>query len=256
MCWWIKLHRKITERERYTNSNMVHLFLHIIMSANHKDWKWQWIDVKRWQLITWRKSLSKETWISEQTIRTCLKNLEKSQNLTIKSTKAYSIITVVKYNDYNEQEIKSTNELTNNQPTTNQQLTTNKNDKNVKNEKKTNKKFQAVADYDDFCTRLDEIDYSSQYPTKNIEVEKKKCWIYFDSKNKTIKDAKKTFANRLLPKKREKEYIEWIKEKTDEQWIKEWNSSKTKFMEKYWSEKYSEIKEKFIQQCLKNPLSL
>jgi len=115
---------------------MVHLFLHLLLNANHQDWKWRGTDVKRGQVITWRNSLNLATGISEQSLRTCLDRLKSTNEITIKSTSKFSIITVVKYNDYNDTEIKSTKPLTsistNQQPTTNQQLTTNKNEKNNK----------------------------------------------------------------------------------------------------------------------------
>lgn len=134
---WIKIHRKITEWEWYKNPNMVLLYLHLLVSANHKDNTWQGIEVKRGQLVVGRKQLSQNTGISEQSLRTCIKRLKSTNEITIKSTNKYTIITILKYEDYqsidDKPTIKSTNKLTNNQPTTNQQLTTNKNDKNDKN---------------------------------------------------------------------------------------------------------------------------
>jgi hypothetical protein len=70
--------------------------------------------------------------------RTCLKNLKKSKKITIKTTNKYSIITIVNWDTYqNDQDIanhQTNQQLTNNQPTTNQQLTTNKKDKKGKRE--------------------------------------------------------------------------------------------------------------------------
>jgi hypothetical protein len=213
MCWWIKLHRKIVEWERYWDTNMFRVFIHLLLKANYKDKKRQWVDIKRWQLVTWRIILSEELWLSEQQIRLCLTKLKTTNEIAIKTTNKFSIVTLLKYNDYQslDNEEQPTEQPTN-EPTDNQQTTTTKESKEVKEEKKiTKKRFEVVADYDDFCTRLDWKDYSIEYPSKNIEIEKKKCWAFFDSKWKEIKDARKTFTNRLLPKARENEYIEWIK---------------------------------------------
>lgn len=133
---WIKLHRKLTKWEWYHDSKMVHLFIHLILLANHEDGHWQGQDVKRGQLITGRKSLSKETGLSEQEIRTRLVKLKRSRELTIKSTSKFSLITICNYKDYNKRE-KPVNQQTNQQSTSNQPTDNHKQEvKNVKKEKK------------------------------------------------------------------------------------------------------------------------
>ena len=69
-----------------SNPNMVALFLHLLLSANHKDNNWKGIEVKRGQFITGMDSLSKGTGISIQTLRTCLSKLKLTGEVTIKST--------------------------------------------------------------------------------------------------------------------------------------------------------------------------
>ena len=160
---WIKIHRIFTEWEWYHDPFMVHLFLHLVITANSKDGHWRGISVKKGQLITGRKELSYRTGLQEQTIRTCLSKLKMTNEITIEATNKYSIITINKYDLYqshyqgNSDETDSSaspkdglnepstlpffsqpdnQQLTNNQPTTNQQLTTNKNEKNIKKEKK------------------------------------------------------------------------------------------------------------------------
>lgn len=132
----VKFHRKITERERYSDANTFRVFFHLITIANHKDWKRQWIEVKRWQTITGRIELAKQLNLSEMQIRTSLDKLERTGEISKKVTNRYSIITVVKYCDYNDYDLEDNQQITNKQPTDNQQLTTNKNDKKEKNEKK------------------------------------------------------------------------------------------------------------------------
>jgi hypothetical protein len=77
--------------------------------------------------------------MSEQNIRTAISNLKSTNEVTIKPTKQYSIITLVNWDTYQLEDCSPTNEVTNNltnsQPTSNQQVTTCKNVKNVKNEK-------------------------------------------------------------------------------------------------------------------------
>lgn len=130
---WIKLHRKLRDWEWYHDSKMVHLFVHILLSANHKDGKWKGIDVKTGQFITGLLSLNDSTGISIQSLRTCLKRMEDSNEILVKSTNKYSMITVCNYNKYNPEKKATNKQSTNEQQTTNNQSTTNK---NVNNEKK------------------------------------------------------------------------------------------------------------------------
>lgn len=126
---WIKIHRKILTWEWYQSSDMVHLFLHLILSANRDDRLWQGIKVKRGQVVTGRCSLSRELGISEQKIRSCINRLKSTSEITSKSTNKYSIITICNYEDYQENE-KISNQQPNQQH--NQQSTTNKNTRRKK----------------------------------------------------------------------------------------------------------------------------
>jgi len=118
---------------------MVHLFIYFLLSANHEEGNWQGVVIKRGQFITGRVQIERETGIKQQSIRTCIKRLKSTSEITVKATSKYSIITLLNYDKYqiqkNKSTSKSTSQLTNNQPATNQQLTTTKNEKNEKNEK-------------------------------------------------------------------------------------------------------------------------
>lgn len=140
MSGWIKLHRILQQWEWWHDDKMLRVFLTILLNANHEDGRWQGQEVKKGQWITGRKKLVDMTGISNQSIRTILKRLENSQEITIKSTSKFSVITVVNWHIYQSVENESTNKLTNDQPASNQQVTTNKNEKK---EEKKNKPFAA-----------------------------------------------------------------------------------------------------------------
>jgi hydroxymethylpyrimidine pyrophosphatase-like HAD family hydrolase len=103
---WIKLHRKFLDWEWFKHPFMVHLFLHILISANHEEKKWKGIIIGRGQLITGRKTLHDQTGISQQSIRTCLERLKSTSEITVKSTNKFSIITICKYDKYQETKAK------------------------------------------------------------------------------------------------------------------------------------------------------
>jgi hypothetical protein len=135
MSGWIKIHRKFLEWEWFNKSEAVHLFMYMLLKANHKDGKWQGIEVKRGQFISSLGNISNATGISVQTIRTILKKLEKTNEIELKSTSQFTIVTICKYECYQDENDETNKPLTNNQQTTNKQLTTNKNEKNEKNNK-------------------------------------------------------------------------------------------------------------------------
>jgi hypothetical protein len=147
MIGWVKLQRQLLTWEWFKTTNMVHLFVYLLLKANHTKGLWQGIEIQRGQLITGIKSLQNDTNISQQTLRTCLKRLQKTEEINIQSTNKYSIITIINYESYQDEEITTNKQpnkqLTSNQQATNKQLTTNNNNKELKNNKN-NKEYKEL----------------------------------------------------------------------------------------------------------------
>ena len=120
----------------YQKPETCHMAIHLLLKANHLPHSFIWNGkaetINTGQILTGRKSLARETGLSEQQARTALLTLSHPTIgfLTIKSTNRFSIISIDKYSQYQSD---STITLTNKQPTSNQQATTYKNDKNDKN---------------------------------------------------------------------------------------------------------------------------
>lgn len=133
---WIKLHRKIVEKGFYRNSKYVHLWVHLLLLANHKSKEFMWnnqiIIIKEGQMITGRNELSKATGIKSGTVENILKMLESEHQIEQQKTTKYRLITIVNWKDHQKNDSTSDNRVT----TESQQSDTNKNDNNVKNEKK------------------------------------------------------------------------------------------------------------------------
>ncbi len=150
---WIKMFRSFVNWEWYGDSKCVHLFLHCLLKANHKDKKWAGGIVKRGQFITSYSNLSNETGISVQSIRTVLNKLENTGELTCKSTNHNTIITICNYGIYQQIEIQankgSNNPLTIHQQTINNPLTTTnkyKNEEEVKEEEEEKEKKEELKE--------------------------------------------------------------------------------------------------------------
>ena len=141
---FIKLFRKFNNWEWKTDPNMVALFLHLLINANYVDAKWRGVDVKRGQIITGRMKLSKETGISERSIRTCLERLKSTNEITIETTSQFSLITICNYNKYQYKEDvgdqaenhPADQRPTSDRPATDQRPTTIKEEKEINNIKK------------------------------------------------------------------------------------------------------------------------
>lgn len=196
---WIKIQRKFLDWEWFNKSEAVHLFVYMLLKANHKHAQWQGIDVKRGQFITSLGKISSDTNISLQTIRTLLKKFENTNEIIVKSTNKNSMITICKYECYQLENEDANKQLTNKQQTTNNQLTTNKNDKNKKNEKN-------IPEIEDF------VAYALEHFPKVDEDEvrlKYKSWLVNDwctnkdNKQRPIKNWKSTLLN-TLPYMKEK----------------------------------------------------
>jgi len=124
---YVKLWRKSLESGLMQNANLWVFWSWCLMKASHKKHKqmvgMQMVELEPGQFIFGRKVAALELQISEQTIRTCLKSLKNLKNLTIKTTNKLSIISIVNWGSYQQDETQTnqqTNQqLTNNQPTTN-----------------------------------------------------------------------------------------------------------------------------------------
>jgi len=127
---WIKLHRKFLHWEWYDCPKVLKLFIHCLLKANHTKKEWRGNTIPRGTFVTSLPSLSNETGLSIQNIRTALDKLESTNEVNRRSTSVNTWLTVVNYDSYQS----ANKEVTDDQQTTNMQLTTTKNEKNVKNE--------------------------------------------------------------------------------------------------------------------------
>lgn len=143
---WIQLYRKFIDWEWYTDINTKSLFIHCLLRANHKDGKWRGNEVKRGQFLTSLNHLSQETGLSVRNIRTSLKHLESTGEVTRKATHQLTKITVCNYDTYNNLKT-SSDTPTDTRPTHNRHTGDNKQEyKEYKKEEK------EIIDYLNFKT--------------------------------------------------------------------------------------------------------
>lgn len=97
---WIKLHRKFEKWEWRSKPEMVSLFIHMLTQANYENKKWQGHEVLRGQVIFGRLKWAEILGISEKSLRTCLERLKSTNEIITKSTNKFTLITIVKYEEY------------------------------------------------------------------------------------------------------------------------------------------------------------
>lgn len=137
---FITLHRKIMESECYKTANSFMVAVTLLLLANHTEKKWNGIVIPRGSFVTGRKSLSKITHINESSIYRNLKKLEKSGFCNIKSNNEFSLISIVKYDQYQI----TPNNLTNNDRTTTEQRPNTTNTLNTLNKKNSIVSYELV----------------------------------------------------------------------------------------------------------------
>lgn len=98
----IKLHRQFIEWEWYQNINVKVVFLHMLFKANWKDGKYQGVVVQRGSFVSSYSKLAEETGLTMNEVRTVIKNLKKTGEITVSSHAKFSVFIIENYSKYQE----------------------------------------------------------------------------------------------------------------------------------------------------------
>lgn len=109
---FIKLDRKIQYWGWYGDPSVLAVWVHILIDANFKENVWQGMVIKPGELVTSVSRLSLETGLSVQQVRTALKKLESTNEISCKTTNKYTLIHVNKWSQYQTSNEQSTSEPT------------------------------------------------------------------------------------------------------------------------------------------------
>lgn len=135
---FIKLHRSLLKWEWYDDPKTKILFIHLLLTVNYKDMAWQGKRIRRGSRATSYAELSKETGLSVREIRTGLKHLESTGEVTRSTFPKYTVITIKNYGRFQQVTSKTTEETTSNVTSKRQAPYIYKKDKNIyKKEKRT-----------------------------------------------------------------------------------------------------------------------
>lgn len=133
---YIKLYRSMLDWGWYDDTNTKVVFLHLLLTANFKDTEWHGIQLKRGDVVTSIPSLAAALKLSEQNVRTALKHLKLTGEVTDRIHSKFRIISIKNYSQYQDDNRQNNSQTTVNCRADNSQTTVNqqqrKNDKNVR----------------------------------------------------------------------------------------------------------------------------
>lgn len=97
---YIKLHRKFLEWEWYKNEHTKNLFIHCLLKANWKESKFEGNVIQRGSFVSSIDILASETGLTSDEVRTAIKHLICTGEITKQSTNKYTVFSVVNYDLY------------------------------------------------------------------------------------------------------------------------------------------------------------
>lgn len=100
MCGFIKIDKKILEWEWYKDEHTKNFFFHCLLKANSKDERFKGIVIERGQFIASLSVLSDELFLTVNELRTAIKHLKTTGEITVKTYPKFSVFTVVNYDLY------------------------------------------------------------------------------------------------------------------------------------------------------------
>jgi len=137
---WIKLHRQFLQWEWFSDPNVLSVFVYLLLQANRKDSKWRGHEVLCGQHITSNEIISLHTGLSVQMVRTALRKLKSTGEITTQATNKFTLVTIVKWAFYqggaDDCNTQNSNQTTNNQHANDTQPTNEQHSINNKQEVK------------------------------------------------------------------------------------------------------------------------
>ena len=97
---WILLYRKLLKWEWYSNSAVKGVFIHLLLTANHEDGRWQGIEIKRGETVISLSKLASATGLGIKQVRNALQKLEETGEIERQRAKQYTRIKLLNYCTY------------------------------------------------------------------------------------------------------------------------------------------------------------
>lgn len=126
---WIKLDRNILGWRWYQDENTFRVFIHLLLSANIEDTGFRTETIRRGECVVSMGKMAKTLGITYAQVRTALKHLQDTKEITSRQRPKYLVITVINYDKYQGNSKQNTSKSQAND----KQIATSKEYKNIKN---------------------------------------------------------------------------------------------------------------------------
>lgn len=97
---FVKIYRSMIDWEWYKETNTKSLFLHLLLTVEIKDKKFQGYVIPKGSRVCSYPKLSEETGLSIQSVRTAINHLKSTGELTVSKTPKFSIISIKNWGRY------------------------------------------------------------------------------------------------------------------------------------------------------------
>lgn len=129
MAGWIKIHRKMLSNPVvFKDPDHLAVWMYLLLTASHKKHKTIFggkpVFLEAGQLITGRKKISEATGVNPSKVKRILNLFKTDQQIDQQATRYGSIITILEWDKYQENDQPNDQRVTNERPTSDQRVTT------------------------------------------------------------------------------------------------------------------------------------
>jgi hypothetical protein len=197
MSGWIKLHRILKDWRWYDDHNATRLLVHLLISVNYEEKKWQGMTIKPGSMVISWETLSIGCGLTIRQCRTAMDKLVSSKQVTRYVTNRFQLVSLVKWEELQSTEVSVTGNKADRCQTDDNQMTATKEYKESKELKKTIPSFLEFLNYaleksENYKLNISKVDLKMKYD----------AWIENDwhtngKKPKKIINWKTTLLNTL-----------------------------------------------------------
>jgi len=196
---WVAVGRNLVESEIYKDSRKLHIWMHLLLNANHKKGQavigHQVIDLEPGQQVTGQKSIAYATGVNRNFVQRVLVLFENLGYIEQQITNKYRVISITNWERYQNPEQQASNKRAADE----QQMSTNNNDNNVNNKDNNKKRFKPPALHE-VVEYVNEKQLTTVDPAYFISFYESKNWMVGKNKMSNWKSAVSGWHNRNLKK--------------------------------------------------------